>query len=287
LILSVIGGIALPLFVWWELMQEHPIVDLKLFKQIELANGTLIMALVGAIVSSVLFFVPFFTTNILGMDATQTGNLFMPSSLAMGVMMPIIGILLHQYDARLFMVGGVMVTVIAMLMMSFLTSQSGYWDLYWPLMVRGVGLPLVFIPLNALVLGSFRGPSLGQAAGMMNLSRQLGGSLGIAILSVFFDNASDAAFDHLRQYISPLTLGFSQWAQSVQATVYQLSSEVGLSHPMNLLAKEAYFRVKQQAFVIAFDQVGWYMLIGTALTVIPVLLLKRPQHLDTKHAVSE
>jgi DHA2 family multidrug resistance protein len=177
--------------------------------------------------------------------------------------------------------------MIGMYMLTYLTPQSGYWELFWPLMVRGIGLPGIFIPLNALVLGAFKGPSLGQAAGMMNLSRQLGGSLGIAILSVFFDNAQDAAYDHLRQFISPLTLGFSQWADSAQGLAYGLSSEVGLSHPMNLLAKEAYFRVKKQAFVMGFDEVGWYMLIAIALTAIPILFLRKPQSLDTQHVASE
>ncbi|HVM32617.1 MAG TPA: DHA2 family efflux MFS transporter permease subunit [bacterium] len=287
LTLTLIGCIALPVFVWWEWIQEYPIVDLKLFKKMELANGTLIMALVGGIISAGLFFIPFFSTNILGMDATQTGNLFMPSSLAMGVMMPIVGALLYKYEARYFMLGGMAVTALGMYMLTYLTPQSGYWDLYWPLMVRGIGLPGIFIPLNAMVLGAFRGPSLGQAAGMMNLSRQLGGSLGIAVLSVFFDNASDRAYDHLRQFISPLTLGFSQWAQSAQALVYRFADQLGISHPMNLLAKEAYFRVKKQAFVIAFDTVGWYMLIGIALTTIPILFLKKPESLDTKHVAGE
>jgi hypothetical protein len=122
---------------------------------------------------------------------------------------------------------------------------------------------------------------------MMNLSRQLGGSLGIAILSVFFDNAQDKAYDHLRQFISPLTMGFTQWAKSVQGAAYGFADNVGLSHPMNLLAKEAYFRVKKQAFVMGFDEVGWYMLIAIALTAIPILFLKRPQTMDTKHVAAE
>ena len=287
LTLTIIGCVALPVFVWWEWIQEYPIVNLKLFKQMELANGTLIMALVGGIISAGLFFIPFFSTGILGMDAAQTGNLFMPSSLAMGVMMPIVGALLYKYEARYFMLGGMAITALGMYMLTYLTPQSSYWELYWPLMVRGIGLPGIFIPLNAMVLGAFRGPSLGQAAGMMNLSRQLGGSLGIAVLSVFFDDAQDRAYDHLRQFISPLSMGFSQWAQSAQAVVYHFADEVGLSHPMNLVAKEAYFRVKQQSFVIAFDTVGWYMLIGIALTTIPILFLKKPQSLDTKHVSAD
>jgi DHA2 family multidrug resistance protein len=287
LTLTILGGLALPLFVWWEWNQEYPIVALKLFKRMELANGVLVMGLVGTIVTAGFFFIPFFATNILGMDASATGNLFMPSSLAMGVMMPIVGALLFKYGARFFMLSGIFITMVGMYMLTYLTPQSGYWELFWPLMVRGIGLPGIFIPLNALVLGAFKGPSLGQAAGMMNLSRQLGGSLGIAILSVFFDNAQDAAYDHLRQFISPLTLGFTQWAHSVQGLAYGLSSEVGLSHPMNLLAKEAYFRVKKQAFVMGFDEVGWYMLIAIALTAIPILFLRKPQSLDTQHVAGE
>src|SRR5262249_55324595 len=141
------------------------------------------------------------------------------------------------------------------------TPQTTYWQMFWPLLIRGLGMAALFIPVNATVLGGFKGPALGQAAGIMNLSRQLGGSLGIALLSTMFSKASTAAYQHLREYISPLNPGFQQWAQGAKGMAFRFTNELGLMHPDNLLIKEAYFRVKKQAFVMAFDQMAWVMVI--------------------------
>src|ERR1019366_3831895 len=164
----------------------------------------------------------------------------------------------------------------ALFLLTNFSAQSTYWDLFWPLLIRGLGMAALFIPINAVVLGGFRGPALGQAAGILNLSRQLGGSLGIAVLSTMFSNASDNAYEHFRQYVSPLTMGFNQCAQGTKALMYRFSNEVGMTDPNSLLAKAAYFRVKKQAFVMAFDQMAWIMVIGFALAAIPIYFMKKP-----------
>jgi MFS transporter, DHA2 family, multidrug resistance protein len=276
---TIIAGFCIPFFIWWEVTREHPIVDLKLFKNPGLINGTIMMGCVGGMLYGLIFFIPIFASNILGLDAGQTGNLFTPGALVSGMMMPIIGFQLQRRDPRLFMAWGIGITDVALLMIAHFTPQSTYWNLFWPLMIRGLGMAALFIPINAMVLGGFKGPALGQAAGIMNLSRQLGGSLGIALLSTMFGNASDAAYDHLRQYISPLTMGFSQWARGAQAMAYHFSNEVGLYNPDTLMVKEAYFRVKKQAFVMAFDQMAWVMVIGFAVAGIPILFMKKPEHM--------
>ncbi len=276
---TIVAAICIPAFIWWEVTIEHPIVDLKLFRYPGLINGTFMMACVGGMLYGLIFFIPIFASTILGLDAGQTGNLFTPGALASGMMMPIIGFQLQKRDPRLFMVWGIGITDVALLMIAHFTPQSTYWNLFWPLMIRGLGMAALFIPINAMVLGGFKGPALGQAAGIMNLSRQLGGSLGIALLSTMFGNASDAAYDHLRQYISPLTMGFSQWARGAQGMAYRFSNEVGLYNPDTLMVKEAYFRVKKQAFVMAFDQMAWVMVIGFAVAGLPILFMKKPQHM--------
>lgn len=276
---TLVAGVCLPFFIWWEVTREHPVVDLKLFSNPQLINGTIMMACVGGMLYGLIFFIPIFAANILNLDAGQTGNLFTPGALVTGLMMPLIGFQLQKRDPRLFMAWGIFITDVALFMIAHFTPQSTYWNLFWPLMIRGLGMAALFIPINAVVLGGFKGPALGQAAGILNLSRQLGGSLGIAILSTMFGDASDSAYDHLRQFISPLTMGFSQWAHGAQAMAYRFSSEIGLYNPDTLLVKEAYFRVKKQAFVMAFDQMGWVMVIGFAVAGIPILFMKVPEHM--------
>lgn len=274
---SIVAGICIPAFIWWELRVENPIMDLRLYKNFALINGTVMMGVLGAMLYGLVFFVPIFASVIMGMDASQTGNLFTPGAIAAGVMMPIMGSQLHKFDPRLFMLWGITCVEVCLLMMTAWSPISTYSDMFWPLMIRGLGMAGLFIPINAVVLGQFRGPALGQAAGIMNLSRQLGGSIGIAFLSTMFNRSQDVAFDNLRGHISPLNTSFSQWAQGAKGVAYKFADNLGLYHPDSLVMKEAYFRVKKQAFGLSFEYMCWVMVITFAFGIVPVYFLKRPK----------
>jgi len=284
LLCSITAGLSLPGFIWWELTTEHPILDLRLYKNPALLNGTLLMGAVGFMLYSLIFFVPIFASTILGLDAGQTGNLFVPAALLAGFMMPVIGSQFGKFDPRLFMSFGLIAIEGCLIYLAHFTPQSTYANLVDSQLIRGVGMPFLFIPVNALVLGQFKGPALGQAAGIMNLSRQLGGSIGIAFLATMFSKSQDASYDHLRQYISPLSLGYSQWAQGVKTMAYKFSDSLGMTTPDAMVAKEAYFRVKKQAFVLGFDHMCWLMAFIFLLVLIPIFSLKKPKAVPTPGA---
>jgi DHA2 family multidrug resistance protein len=225
---------------------------------------------------ALIFFIPIFAQFMLSMDATQTGNLFMPSAILSGLMMPVIGMQLRKRDPRMFIFYGISCTEIALFMIAHFSAQSTYWDLFWPLMIRGAGMSSLFVPINAVVLGQFTGPNLGQAAGIMNLSRQIGGSVGIAVFATMFKQSQDRVYAHLVQFISPLNMSFTQWAYSAKALGYRFASQVGMSNANNLLAQEAYFRVQKQAFVVSFDYMMWIMVLVFSLTMIPTFFMHRP-----------
>ncbi len=276
LLCSITAGLCLPGFIWWELTTEHPIIDLRLYKNVALLNGTLLMGAVGFMLYSLIFFVPIFASTILGLDSGQTGNLFVPAALLAGFMMPVIGSQFSKFDPRMFMFFGLASIEACLIYLGNFSPQSTYGDLVDSQLIRGLGMPFLFIPVNALVLGQFKGPALGQAAGIMNLSRQMGGSIGIAFLATMFSKSQDVAYDHLRQYISPLRIGYSQWAQSVNGMSFKFADTLGMAHPDNLVAKEAFFRVKKQAFVLGFDHMCWMMACIFVITIIPILFLKKP-----------
>jgi DHA2 family multidrug resistance protein len=285
LVCSIVAGITLPGFIWWELKTANPIMDLRLYKNFALVNGTIMMATMGAMLYGLIFFVPIFAQIIMGMDASQTGNLFTPGAIAAGVMMPIMGSQLHKFDPRLFMLWGITCVEVCLVLMTSWNPLTTYSDMFWPLMIRGFGMAGLFIPINAVVLSQFSGPALGQAAGIMNLSRQLGGSIGIAFLSTMFNQSQDVAFDNLRSHVSPLNPSFSQWAQSAKGIAYKFTDGLGLYHPDSLVMKEAYFRVKKQAFGLSFEYMCWVMVITFAFGLIPVYFLKKPKGAGPMKAV--
>ncbi len=278
-IMTVITAICIPAFLWWELKTEHPIVDLRLFKNLTLFSGAFLMSSVGGMLYALIFFIPIFSQLMLNMNATQTGNLFMPSAILSGLLMPVIGMQLRKRDPRMFIFYGLSCSEIALFMIAHFSAQSTYWNLFWPLMIRGAGMSSLFVPINAVVLGQFTGPKLGQAAGIMNLSRQIGGSVGIAVFATMFKKSQDRVYHNLVSNISPLNLNFTEWAYSAKAMGYKFANEVGMFSSNGLLAKEAYFRVQKQAFVVSFDYMMWIMALAFSLTLIPTFFLHRPDKL--------
>jgi DHA2 family multidrug resistance protein len=276
LLCSGLAVFAIPAFVLWELKVEHPIMDLRLYKNLALVSGTLLMGAVGGMLYGLIFFIPIFASVVLGTSAAQTGNLFTPGAILAGVMMPVVGLQVQKRDPRYLIFFGLLAVDCALLMVTRFTVQSGYWDLFWPLLIRGLGMPFLFVPVNAVVLGQFRGPALGQAAGIMNLSRQLGGSMGIAFLSTMFIKTQSVVYANMLKYISPLNPNFNQWAAGFKAAGTKFSGELGMTTPNTLLAKEAYYRVQKQVFVVSFDTMAWVMVICFALAAIPMVFLKKP-----------
>jgi len=136
------------------------------------------MALYGA-----LFAVPIFASSVMGYNSQDIGMLLLPGALASAVMMPVVAKLLGRFDPRVLLVAGALILASAVMQLGHLTTQTGANDLFWPLIVRAIGTVLMFLPLNMATLGPIPKKDVGAASGFFNLTRQLGGSIGVALLT--------------------------------------------------------------------------------------------------------
>jgi len=181
--MAVTSFVALAIFVWWELRVEHPAVDLRVLRHRSVAAGSLYSIVLGAGLYGALFAIPIFTQNYLHFTAMQTGELLMPSAIASGVAMILTGKLVGKFDPRWIIAGGALVTSGVMFSLSTINPDTGAGNLFWPLVFRGLGSVMMFLPLSIATLGSLPRHEVPAASGFYNLTRQLGGSLGVAILT--------------------------------------------------------------------------------------------------------
>jgi DHA2 family multidrug resistance protein len=261
-------------FVWWELRVKYPIVDLRLFKKPILKFGVMMMGALGFILYGLIFFVPIFCATNLGLTATETGLLFIPGALASGFSMPVVGALLRKHEPRRLAAVGVLVVCLTLGMLAYSSSQTGTGDLFIPLLIRGFAMAFLFVPLNAAVLGSFTGPTVGQVAGITNLARQLGGSLGIAVLSTLFNREVVRGYGEMMGRVSPLSLNYR-----AGAFLHGTAMQMGMGTPAQMAARSAWARVQRQAFVQGFDHMMWFMVFAFALALVPLYFLRAPAHL--------
>ncbi|HEX8349847.1 MAG TPA: MFS transporter, partial [Hymenobacter sp.] len=177
-------------FIWRELTARQPIVDLRvLTKSRNLAVGAFLSFVLGFGLFASVFVFPIFTQRILGFTAAQTGYMLLPGALASGFMMPIIGKALQNGVPQKFMipVGFTIFFFFTIWMSQKISPTAGESDFFWPLMVRGVGLGLIFLPITTMSLAGLQGKDAGQAAGLTGMIRQLGGSFGVAIVGTYLE----------------------------------------------------------------------------------------------------
>jgi len=190
-------------FVWRELTAAHPVVELRVLKDRSLAVGTLFTFILGFGLYSSIFIFPVFAQNLLGFTAMQTGLILLPGGIATAIMMPIVGKLLQRrVPAQLMNALGFISFFIFTYLLSRSTLASGRVNFFWPLIFRGVGLGLLFVPLTTLALSNLRGKDIAQGAGLTNMMRQLGGSFGVALMATYVEKRSWAHRQSLLAHVS-------------------------------------------------------------------------------------
>jgi DHA2 family multidrug resistance protein len=192
-VLTVTTIVAAVCFLWRELSIDYPVVNFRILKNRSFAVGIVTTFVLGFALYGSVFVFPVFCQNLLGFTAQQTGELLFPGGLATICMMPFVGMMLKRGVPGQFMATvGFFLFFVFCSMLSNATLDSGTSDFFLPLIVRGVGMALLFVPLTTLAIQDLHGPDIGQGVGLNNMSRQLGGSFGIAILTTLIHVKSAA-----------------------------------------------------------------------------------------------
>ncbi len=179
------GGAAagIGLLIWRELAIDYPAVDLRVLRYRSLSAGSAYSLILGMGIYGVIFAVPVFVQNYLHFTAMQSGLIQIPSAVASACAMLLMGKLSGMFDARLLIAIGAMITVSAAVMLSHINPDTAAASLFWPLFLRGLGSVCMFLPLSLATLGNLPPDKVSAGSGFYNLTRQLGSSIGIAIIT--------------------------------------------------------------------------------------------------------
>ncbi len=208
ILLTVISAVALVLFVMKTLRDKHPLVNLNVFKFRSFSIGSFLGIIMGFGLFGTALILPLFFQTILGMTAFDTGMALVPGALATAISMLIIGRILNHIDGRWSIVFGMLLFAWSTWLLGGLSVQAGYWDVFWPRIVQGFALGFLFVPLTTIALSDVPVPELAGATGVFTLLRQLGGSLGIAILTTMLTHQTAVAWNVLASGVTH-TQGYS------------------------------------------------------------------------------
>jgi DHA2 family multidrug resistance protein len=270
-----IAAFVLAAFVIRELTAKFPAVDLRLFKDSTFLSGTLIGAMMFAILMSITFLLPVFMQELLGFTATQSGEALMPRALAMMVGIPIVGRLYNKVQPRILVLIGISLVALSTYMMSHYTLDTGARTVVFAIVVQGLGFASLFVPLTAVALSTIPRYRLADATGLNSLLRQIGGSLGLAafatLLPHFIAAARNGLAAHLPAGRPEVIARFGMIQRGLIAQGYDPSTaQAAAGRVMGGM-------VMRQATVLGFERM--FMLAGIAfLFILPlVLFLKGPK----------
>jgi len=213
---------------------------------------------------------PLLTQRLLGYPAMSAGLLFVPRAVVSAISLAITGgVLMRLIDARYLMAAGLVLTAVGTIVMARLSLFVDAWGLVWPGMIAGAGMGLFFVPLNAVAFATIPNAKLDEASGVMALMRNIGASIGIAVVSWLLVRQGQINWQNLISHVSPLNPAVPPYLSSQGLDFHSQST-------MAAIAQE----VARQAQMIAFNDLFW--LIGwTTFALLPLLLImKRPEKAD-------
>jgi MFS transporter, DHA2 family, multidrug resistance protein len=269
-VLAIIGLIA---FIWRELTVEEPAVNIKLYKNVNLAIGHLLNLILGMMIIGMFFIFPLFTQVTLNWTATQQGVFLISSAIASALAMILVSkIVLKKLAYNTTSVIGVLMFSAFLILLSFSSPDSSEKTFFWPFILSGFGKAFLMVPIMSMALSGLRGKDLAQATGLSNIMRQLGSAIGIALMGIYLNHESafvrSNMIGNVNNYNNMVSERVAAYSQNFLTAGYSPEDANRVAYQIldNSLSRQ------QQ--LVCYDNA--YMAIGLLLLLcIPLILLIR------------
>jgi DHA2 family multidrug resistance protein len=275
ILFSVVAVLGVYLFIWRELVAKDPAVELRVLKDKNLAIGTVLSFILGFGLYGSTFVIPLFTQNSLGWTAFQSGLMLVPSSIATGLMMPIVGRAIQKGVSQKYLIAMGFSAFFGFSLWAYtvITPFTSEGDFFWMLMLRGVGLGFLFVPTTTLALSSLKGKEIGQGAAFTGMVRQLGGSFGIALISTYISRKSVQHRSDIANHVSPYDLEVQQRLAGMKANF--IASGSTIDQATMQANKLMDLMVTKQAMLLTYMDV--FLGIGIFFLIcVPFVLILKP-----------
>jgi len=256
-------------FIWWQLRAEHPLVDLKVFKNRNFTIGLILMTTLGAILYGTTAQIPLFLQTLMGYPALQSGYAMSPRGIAAFVTTFFVGRIVGKVRAKWMLCIGFVLLAVSSFMLSNLNLQVAQINVIWPSIVNGIAISFIFVPLTTATMSQLAQQQLGNATGLYNLMRNLGGSIGIAFVTTMLARGAQAHQALMVGHLSPDNPAFRQQLDAANKLLAHHADPVTASRQAY---NAVYSLLDQQAHLWAF--VDNFFIFGMmALVTMPLIFL--------------
>lgn len=273
---SVVMVFGAVLFFWRALTRDDPLVDLYAFRNRNFAFGSLFSFCMGIGLYGLTYLYPVYLGRIRGYDALMIGETMFVTGLAMFLTAPIAGRLSAKLDPRIMMIIGFSAFALGTWIVSHITADWDFYELLLPQILRGCGLMLCMVPINNVALGTLPPQQLKNASGLYNLTRNLGGAVGLAVINTMLNTRTDVHITRLHEWVA----AGRQVAEEALANTAQRFGDFGdAANTMALALLNQ--RAHKQALIMAFGDVFLGLTAIFACLVVLSLFLSKPKPAPT------
>jgi DHA2 family multidrug resistance protein len=260
-------------FLMWELTREHPIVNLKILKDRNLAIGVILNFSVGAVLYGTTAVLPQFLQLLLGYPSLQAGLVMSPRGIGAIIGSMIAGRILGLLDGRLWMAQGAAVLGLTMFLLGGVNLNMSPETVIWPIVISGFAITSIFVPMTTFSVATVTRENMGDAAGLTSLVRNLGGSVGISLVTAMVTRSTQAHQALMVGHLSNLDAPFRDQMAALQQSLAAQSGQAAHSQAYGVI----YQTLQQQAGLWAYVE-QFRLLVPICLLLVPIIFMfKKPK----------
>src|SRR5882724_11470716 len=273
IILSVICAASLIFVVIWEWRHKDPIIDLHLFRDRTFGVSNLLMFMLGFALLGSTLMLPLFAQTLLGYTAQQAGLMLMPGGFTIILLLPLVGFLLSKYTPRYLLLLGLCILSFSLFHMTGFDLQIDFRTLATARVIQAAGMAFLFVPINTAAYAFLPRDKNNAASGLMNLARNIGGSVGISVVTTMLDRRTQK---HLSDFAGHLTSGSAALTATIQGAARSMmahgASAAGANRQAYALVQGT---VQRQATMLAYLDCFWFLGVAILAMVPMVFLMKK------------
>jgi MFS transporter, DHA2 family, multidrug resistance protein len=269
---ALIACAAIVIAVVWEYFQKDPIVDVRMFKNRNFAISFVMMVMLGLALFGTTVLIPQYLQTLLGYTAERAGMALSPGGLAVMALMPLVGFLVTHYDARWLIAIGFFACCVALLHMTEMNLGLSFGEAVKLRIFQAAGIAFLFVPINTLsYVGVPRGKN-NQVSGMVNLARNMGGSVGISIVETLLAQRSQKHQSDLAAHLTSTSPAFQSRVHGIVEAM--TSAGYSAADATQRAYQMLYGRMQQQAAALAYNDVIFIFAIVCGI-MVPLAFLMR------------
>src|ERR1700742_3147734 len=269
-ICATVSAVSAVAFFWRVLTAEEPIVDIRAFTNRNFAVGCMISFCVGIGLYGLTYMYPRYLSEVRGYSALMIGETMFVSGITMFLMAPVVGRLMLKVDMRLIIATGLVIFALGSYQMTWITRDYDFYELLVPQILRGIGMMFAMVPTNNIALGTLPPDRVKNASGLFNLTRNLGGAVGLAVINQVLNERTDL---HISRLQDRVTWGNTSATETLNQFTQRLQ---GMGDAALMAMKQLSQIVHRQAVVMGYGDAFFMLALFYFGLSVTVMLLKKP-----------